>query len=647
MPEGAGAIPLVNGDDVPNIPPSEQVEQTPAVVQHIPLPVITPMTIQVNTPATEVPAATPTQRYPTTRSGRVSRPPAHFSEFVQIQGTSINECCCVETEAQTEVQDPVAYATSSDPDVMHLHEAMRQPDRAQFVAAMVKEIQAHTTNGNWIIVLRSSVPPGHDILPAVWAMRRKRRIDTREVYKWKARLNIHGGKQTKGVNYWETYAPVATWCSIRLIMNMSTCMGWIIRQLDFVLAFPQAPVETLLYMEIPKGFVVPGDKSLYVLKLVNNLYGQKQAGRVWYKYLSKGLCKKLGFTQSNYDPCVFWRGKVILVIYTDDTIVTGPNIEEVEKAIKDIANEFVITTEPMVSDFLGVKVTRDVSTKSYSLTQPHLIQSILSDLGLNKESTTRPVPALSSVILQRYDDSPPHSESWHYRSVIGKLNYLEKCTRPDLAYAVHQCARFAHDPKEKHSKAVKLIGRYLLGTADLGIICKPNGDSFKCFADADFAGLWNHETAEKDSSTARSRSGYIILHNNCPIIWASRLQTEIAMSSTESEYVSLSQALREVLPMMRLASELAAAGFPLGTDTPEIHCKAFEDNSGALEMARTPKMRPRTKHMNIKYHHFREAVEDGSVTIHAINTLDQLADICTKPLPQELFERLRKSIMGW
>jgi Reverse transcriptase (RNA-dependent DNA polymerase) len=91
-------------------------------------------------------------------------------------------------------------------------------------------------------------------------MRRKRKIDTGEVYKWKARINIHDGKQTKGVNYWDTYAPVATWASIRLIMNMAAAYGWVTRQLDFVLAFPQAPVETDLYVEIPKGFLIEGDR---------------------------------------------------------------------------------------------------------------------------------------------------------------------------------------------------------------------------------------------------------------------------------------------------------------------------------------------------------------------------------------------------
>jgi Reverse transcriptase (RNA-dependent DNA polymerase) len=236
-----------------------------------------------------------------TRSGRVSKAPAHHDDYV-----SIDSVFSIEVEEDQSRSNPYAYAVSSDPDVLHYRQALKQPDRKQFIEAMVKEIKAHTDGGNWKIIHRSKVPKGHHVLPAVWAMRRKRHIDTREVYKWKARINIHGGtKQIKGVNYWDTYAPVATWPLIRVIMNMAAIHCWVARQLDFVLAFPQAPVETDLYMEIPQGFVVDGvniDPADYVLKLVNNLYGQKQAGRVWYRYLTHGLCTKLGFTQSKHDP---------------------------------------------------------------------------------------------------------------------------------------------------------------------------------------------------------------------------------------------------------------------------------------------------------------------------------------------------------
>lgn len=200
--------------------------------------------------------------------------------------------------------------------------------------------------------------------------------------------------------------------------------------------------------------------------------------------------------------------------------------------------------------------------------------------------------------------------------MIGKLNYLAKSTRPDIEYAVHQCARFTSDPKEGHTKAVKLIGQYLLGTKDNGMICKPDGQSMTYYVDANFAGDWLPEIAMEDSSTARSRSGYVLLYSGCPVVWASKLQTKIALSSTESEYIALSQSLREVIPLMRLIKEMKESGFDLPIATPEVHCKVFEDNNGCLEMAQTPKMRPRTKHLNIKYHHFRGAVAEKFITIH-------------------------------
>jgi hypothetical protein len=282
-----------------------------------------------------------------------------------------------------------------------------------------------------------------------------------------------------------------------------------------------------------------------------------------------------------------------------------------------------------------------------TFSQPQLIESILSDLNLDAKSNSRSIPALTTKILQPCLDSQHHCEDWHYRSVIGKMNYLEKATRPDIAYAVHQCARFSESPREEHSQAVKLIGRYLLGTRNKGMIFKPVQKSFEVFSDDDFSRNWDINIAENDQSTARSRTGYAIKYANCTIACASKLQTEIALSSTKSEYIALSQSLREVIPLMRLVNELNANGFAVPGETPRVLCKAFEDNSGALEMARTPKMRPRTKHLNIKYHHFRDAVLRGDISILPINTLDQIADVFTKPLGLQLFIKFRKLLMGW
>lgn len=549
---------------------------------------------------------------------------------------------CFEDDASLQ-----AFTASSDPDVMNLKDAMAADDKQEFLQAMKDEIEAHVSNKNWIIIHRSKVPSNRKVLPAVWAMRRKRDIATRNVYKWKARINVHGGKQVKGVDYWETYAPVASWPSIRLVMFIAALNNWTTRQLDFVLAFPQALVKTDIFMDIPQGFHIPGKRSKdYCLKLLNNLYGQRQAGRVWNKHLTKGL-SNMGFIQSETDPSIFWRRSVILVIYTDDTVVTGPDSSEVYKAIKDIGPAFKITSQDAVKDFLGVKIIRNEKDNTIKLVQPHLIDSILKDLKLEDNSNSRGLPASTTKILHKFEDSDPHDESLNYRSVIGKLNYLEKSTRPDIAYAVHQCARFSANPRIEHTKAVKLIGRYLKKTKEKGITCHVKRESILCYADAGFAGDWDPIIAEHDNSTARSRTGYVIMYAGCPLVWASKLQTEIALSTTESEYIALSIALREVIPLIRLVKELKEAGFELPCDTPKVQCSAFEDNSGALEMARSPKLRPRTKHLNIKYHHFRDAVEDGIISIHSIGTADQLADIFTKPLSKTLFEHFRTLIMGW
>ena len=110
--------------------------------------------------------------------------------------------------------DALAYAALRDPDTMYLHQAMKEPDKYKFLAAMVEEMDAQLKGGNFSLILRSKVPKGTTILPAVWQMKHKRQIQTREVYKWKARLNIDGSCQVKGQDYWDTYAPVATWGSI-------------------------------------------------------------------------------------------------------------------------------------------------------------------------------------------------------------------------------------------------------------------------------------------------------------------------------------------------------------------------------------------------------------------------------------------------
>ena len=147
--------------------------------------------------------------------------------------------------------------------------------------------------------------------------------------------------------------------------------------------------------------------------------------------------------------------------------------------------------------------------------------------------------------------------------------------------------------------------------------------------------------------TARSRTGFIIFYAGCPLIWASRLQTMIALSTTEAEYIALSTSLREVIPLMGMIRELKERGFNCTAVNPQVHCKVFEDNSGALEIATVHKFRPRTKHINVQYHHFREHIDNGDITIHPIKSEDQVADIFTKQSTTKLFNAHRELIMQW
>ena len=143
-----------------------------------------------------------------------------------------------------------------------------------------------------------------------------------------------------------------------------------------------------------------------------------------------------------------------------------------------------------------------------------------------------------------------------------------------------------------------------------------------------------------------SRTGYVTNNANCPIIWCSKLQTEISLSTTESEYIALSQSLRDVLPLMEILKEIILP-IPSDDKVPVVHCTIFEDNKGCIDLVETPSMRPRTKHIALKYHHFRSSVKSGSVSIKYIETGDQIADIFTKALNDPQFYKLRKELNGW
>ena len=567
------------------------------------------------------------------------------------QGEIFCESALYPFELQPFEDDPLlAYGASADPDTLYYHEAMKEPDAPEFRKAMEKELLGQWDNGNFSLKKRSEVPQGKSILPGVWAFKRKREVLTGKVSKHKARWTLDGSKQKFGIDFNKTYSPTANWASIRLLLALSLINNWETRQIDFVQAFPQCKISHEQYVELPKGIDIEGiDPALWVFQLHNNVYGGKDAGRQWYLYL-RGKLESIGFQVSRFDECVFFRGRVMYVLYTDDSILAGPDGAELDEIIERMREaQLDLTVEGTLSDFLGVNISR-MDDGKYVLTQPRLIDSVIQEVipqGL--PVSLKDIPMASSRLLSRHLDSPDAHEL-NMRRVIGKLNFIANSTRADVAYATHQIARFVSKPKQEHVKAVEWLTKYLVQTKDEGYIIDPDSSKgLQVYVDADFAGNWDPRLAGEDIDTARSRHGYIIMYAGVPIIWKSALQTECALSTTEAELIGLSVSLRTAIPLLNMLNEMKDLGFPISAASPQVHCELFEDNNGALAIAKFPKMRPRTKHINIKYFHFLEYTsrEDSLITFHKIDTEDQPADMLTKPLASDTLAKHRLFTQGW
>jgi len=217
-----------------------------------------------------------------------------------------------------------------------------------------------------------------------------------------------------------------------------------------------------------------------------------------------------------------------------------------------------------------------------------------------------------------------------------------------MQFAVHQCARFTHSPRKEHAVAVKKICRYLKGTRTRGLEFKPTTDmTLDMYVDADFAGLF-HAEDDQDPISVKSRTGFAITLGACPVTWVSKLQILIALSTLEAEYIALSTAMRDVLPMQDMLKDVAKELKLDIKDVSDIKSTIFEDNNGCIGLASSPRITPRTKHIAVKYHWFREHIgSDQGITLTHVDTTEQKADIFTKGLVREKFEHVRQLLMGW
>ena len=226
------------------------------------------------------------------------------------------------------------------------------------------------------------------------------------------------------------------------------------KSVDFVQAYPQAELKSTIFLRSPPGVELATDNEEMVLQLIRNLYGLKDAGRTWYEHLTDGL-DAMGFIPTESDPCILINGTDIIVLYVDDCIIISRTKAEADKIYAVLERrKYKLTDEGTLEEYLGLQIKHH-DDESFRVSQPMLIERILASIPGMTDARSAKSPAVSGAILSKDEEGESRQEHWNYRSVIGMLNYLVNCTHPEMAFAVHQCARFCNNPKRCHEQAVK------------------------------------------------------------------------------------------------------------------------------------------------------------------------------------------------
>ena len=486
--------------------------------------------------------------------------------------------------------------------------------------AMQEELNQFKRNDVWELVPR---PSNHTIVGTKWVFRNK--LDENGIIvRNKARLVAKGYNQEEGIDYDETYAPVARLEAIRMLLAFASSYDFKLFQMDVKSAFLNGFIQEEVYVEQPPGFE-NFEKPNYVYKLKKALYGLKQAPRAWYERLSKFLLEK-GFKRGKVDTTLFIliKNKNILLvqIYVDD-IIFGSTNETLCKYFSDLMqSEFEMSMMGELNFFLGLQIKQ--AKEGTFVSQSKFCKELLKRFGMDN-AKAMDTPMSTSCYLDK-DEKGKEIEVKKYRGMIGSLLYLT-ASRPDIMFSVCMCARYQANPKESHLSAVKRIMKYLVGTLNVGL-WYPKGSTCDLvgYSDSDFAGC---------KLDRKSTSGTCHLLGNSLVSWHSKKQVSVALSTAEAEYVAAGSCCAQILWMKQ---QLVDYGLML--DHIPIRC----DNTSAINLTKNPVQHSRTKHIEIRHHFIRDHVQKGDVVIEFVDTSKQLADIFTKPLNKESFYFIRNEL---
>ncbi|RVW49883.1 Retrovirus-related Pol polyprotein from transposon RE1 [Vitis vinifera] len=513
------------------------------------------------------------------RSSRVSVPPNRYGFPSSSSGNSISAL----TAALSKFDIPTCYSHAAK------HDCWRQ--------AMQEEIAALEANHTWDI---EPCPPTIVPLGCKWVYSVKVRSDG-SLDRYKARLVALGNNQEYGVNYEETFAPVAKMTTVRTILALAASSDWPLHQMDVKNAFLHGDLKECIYMKPPPG-LFPSPTS-HVCKLRRSLYGLKQAPRAWFDKFRTTLLQ-FSFRQSKYDTSLFLR--------------KSDMAQNSSLRVLSYERSWVLTY------FLGLEVHH--SPSGISLNQHKYASDLVATAGL-QGATSVDTPMELNVKLRK-EEGDLLADPSLYRKLVGSLVYLT-ITRPDISFAVQQVSQFLQTPRHLHLAAVRRIIRYVQGTSTRGLFF-PAGNSTRlaAYSDADWAGC---------ADTRRSITGWCVFLGDALISWKSKKQDRVSKSSTESEYRAMSLACSEIIWLRGLLAELDFSE----TDPTPLHA----DNTSAIQITANPVYHERTKHIEVDCHSIREAFEARVITLPHISTDLQIADIFTKALPRHRHCLLSSKLM--
>ncbi|OXA43043.1 Copia protein [Folsomia candida] len=511
------------------------------------------------------------------------------------------------------------HATNTEPTTYSA--ALSSKYAGEWKEAMDSEMRSHSENGTWRLVKR---PVGKKVLKNRWVYKIKHNPNS-EIEKFKARLVVKGFNQVKAVDYTETFAPVSRYETIRTLLSVAAARKLKLVQFDIGTAYLNSELKEEVYMEEAEGYEI-GSDMVYILD--KTLYGLPQSGRAWFETFSAKL-KEMGYVQSKSDKCLFMKtastGKIYVLIYVDDGLFAGKNKKELLAEIEKLKASFKVTIQPLVR-FLGIEILQ--VEEGIFLHQTKYIEDLLERFGM-QDCITLPIPMQPGLQFDGSECDP----NLEFQQLIGSLLFLVRCTRPDIAYATHYLSRFFGSYNKLHMNAAKRILQYLKGTKSLGIMyteSEADRDVVCAYVDADYG---------SDTTSRKSTSGVLFTHNNSPIVWMSKRQTCISLSSCQAEYVALALAGKEAVWVTRLYLELDM----ISLENEPICLKT--DSQSAIKLAKNDEFHDKSKHIDIRHHFIRDLVETNQVVLEHLPDKVQPADILTKSVVRESFET-KRYLMG-